>query len=215
MAPKVALADITTTTFDTNAAGGNGFYNGNGNPDGHFATTTLYAGTDTISLSLRGKYWNYVGPIIPSGNDYVCLSSTPTPAGPGQCNFDFSVATTGAFHIGDFSYLLSVQDLTTSKSITFNPLLLDNSYWNGGKTSTYSAGASGFENSEYLGSGWLGLGGWQSTDRVVVSLSAVSGGHNAAAEIGFNTSVPEPGVVILLLTMLAPLGLLARRKNLS
>jgi hypothetical protein len=61
------------------------------------------------------------------------------------------------------------------------------------------------------------LRGVMSGNQVAVYLSATptsSTEHTTgvSAEIGINTAVPEPGALVLLLTMLAPLGLLVRRK---
>lgn len=204
MAPQVVLADVTTT-YNTPAAGGHGFYNGTGNGDGSFTTTTAdYGATGSIILSLRGAQ-RYVGPITPTGNnDYVCSGSE-------SCNFEWSVATTPGFTIGDFSYDLLVSDLTTGKSFDFaggslsDPSKMDDSYWTGAKTKIYSADATGFQNSEYLGFGFMNLG-WSQSDQVVVTLSAVpNSGLQAdpSVTIGFNNSpsqVPEPASVVLALT---------------
>lgn len=204
--PQVAVADIMTT-YDTNAAGGNGFYNGTGNSDGSFTTTTAdYGAGGSISLSLRGAQ-RYVGPITPTGNnDYAC-------SGTEQCNFEWSVATaTGGPTIGDYSYDLTVTDLTSGKSFDFasggpsDPSKLDDSYWSGSKTSTYSAGATGFENSEYLGFAFLGLG-WSPNDQVVVTLTETPDNPSlpdASVTIGFNNSpaqVPEPTSIALAFTV--------------
>ena len=217
MAPGVALADVgdvITTVYNTNAAGGNGFYNGTGNVDGSFATTTGdFGGGNTVVLSLRGAN-RHTGPITPTNNnDYGC--SLASPSSPlGECNYEFAVATTGAYDIGAFSYLISVQDLTTSKSFTYDPIFPgnDNSYWKGGKTNVLVPLTTGMENSEFLGFSFLGLN-WNPNDQVAVYMSATSGSHSAAAEIGFNTAVPEPGAITLLVAMLVPLGFLARRRK--
>jgi hypothetical protein len=207
VSPRVALADAMVT-YNTLAAGGNGFYNGSGNIDGSFTTTTADYGTaGSIGLSLRGAD-RHVGPIAPTGNnDYVC-------SGTEQCNFEWSVATTGSFTIGSFTYDLTVSDLTTAKSFDFTSAGLDpsgltgldDSYEPGGKKVAYSASFTGFENSEYLGFGFLGLG-WNSTDQVVATLSATPKNTSLtdpSVTIGFNDSpaqVPEPTSIALALTV--------------
>jgi len=201
---QVAFADVMTT-YNTNAAGGNGFYNGTGNSDGSFTTTTADYGADgSIGLSLRGAQ-RFVGPISPTGNnDYAC-------SGTEQCNFEWSVATSGGLTIGDFTYDILVTDLTSGQSFDFaaagaDPSKLDDSYWNGGKTMTYSPTATGFENSEYLGFSFLGLG-WSPSDDVAVTLSAVPVDpllQDPSVTIGFNNSpaqVPEPTSIALALTV--------------
>jgi hypothetical protein len=215
LAPGVILADTSTTTFDTNAVGT--IYFGSGNSNGDFATTTYdFTAGGWISLSLRGAV-RTVGPITPSGNDYVCSVS-----GIQICNFEFSVATGGGLDLGNFNYSITIDDLSTLQSRTYDPLTFNtNTYWySGGATLTPGSvdNSTGFQNSEMLmalpAAGYALL---NSGDKVALYLTATdkTGGQTATVDMGFNTPVPEPGVVILLLTMMVPLGLLTRRKNLS
>lgn len=195
--PQVASADITT--FNTNAPGGQGVFNGTGGKDGGFTVT----GNAGFAIGLRGAQ-RTVGPIIPVGDDYTCVAGE-------QCNFDFSVATTNPLYapLSAFTYLLTVQDLTTHKSFSMDPTLLDNSYWgSSGKTSTKDlAHQTIFQNSEYLGFNFLGLN-WTPTDKVAVYLSASNSFTSHTAEIGFNTAVPEPSAVLLTVIFLGLSGLL-------
>ena len=201
--PQFASADITT--FNTNAPGGQGVFNGSGGVDGGFTVTA----TGDIAIGLRGAL-RTIGPITPVGNDYTCAAGQ-------SCNFDFSVA---GDHLAQFTYLLSVQDLTTNKSFSYDPVAPgnDNSYWgSSGKTSTEDlASQTIFQNSEYLGFSFLGLS-WHPTDQVAVYLSATPTDPNSSlkgttAEIGFNTTVPDGGMTLMLLGgVLAGVEALRRR----
>ena len=192
--PQFGLAD--DTTFDTNAPGGQGFFNGTGNVDGHFTV----ADSGSIAIGLRGAD-RFVGPITPAGNDYTC-----TAADANGCNYEFSVASSS---LADFTYLLSIQDLTSGKSVSYDPSGADDSYWDGAKTATKDFSKDTiFQNSEDLGFVFLGLN-WNPADKVIVSLSASTttpGLSGTTAEIGFNTAVPEPSAAILGIIFLGAVG---------
>ncbi len=213
LAPQIALAD--TWTFDANAPGGHGFYNGTGGVDGHFTTsTTDYGSGKTISLSLRGAT-RFVGPIAPiNSNDYLCAE--------GQaCNFDFSVSTTG-WSIKNFDYNLIIDDLTTGLNMHFDPRLIwDNSYWTTHKTWPYNSAATGFQNSEFFGSGIIQSHlSYSAGDQMLVTLSASPKDATLTdpwVSIGFNTTspVPEPSAIVLTFTVVGFLGFkhLRRRRQ--
>lgn len=183
IAPQAAFADVTT--FNQNL-GGNGVYYGTGNDDGNFTITLANYAGGTLQLGLRG-HEAFVGNITPTGgNNYACAS-------PKNCNFDYSVATTGSLHVGDFTYQIKIHDLDNGLTLAFDPLndVFDNTYWEGGETPVKNvATATGFQNSEPAGV--------YAYDRLEIYFSATSVADvTADVSMGFNTSVPEPSALVL------------------
>jgi hypothetical protein len=202
MAPKLVFADVTSA-YDVSLASP-GVYFGTGNPNGDFATTTAdYGSGNTMTVALRGAI--AFGPLIipTAGNDYAC-------SGAQLCSVQWSVATTGGLNVANCNYLLSIQDLTTGKSVSADPSL---SAWGNAKNSSI-----GFQNSEQLGFSFLQLPlDWQQTDSVAFYLSATPTGALGAdptVEMGFNTAVPEPSEVVLMSSFAGVLGfaVLLRRR---
>lgn len=192
------------TSFNQNLPGGTGFYNGTGNVDGNFTNMLAdYGGGNSVTASLRLAQ-RHVGPITPTiDNDYACQVAE-------QCNVEYSVYTTG-FHLSDFTYLLTIDDLTTGHSLSFDPLndIPDDSYWTanvGGVKSTTKDPTHevGFQNSEYLGFSFIStpLGTWSPTDKLLVTLALNPvGGAGLDPQVQMtvnNTAVPEPRTVALI-----------------
>lgn len=202
------------TQFDSTAAGGHGWYNGTGGVDGAFTTLVADYGPSfgTLSLSLRLAQ-RYVGPISPTAeNYYLC--------GPAMaCNVEWSVGTTGTFHLSDFNFSATINDTTTGKSVTFDPSMFDNSFWGpSGKTMVSDLShQTGFQNSEYLGFGFIKNPlGYVAGDTLLMSLSAVpknTAHPDPTVSMFVNTSaVPEPATYAMMGLGLAGLGLVRRRR---
>jgi hypothetical protein len=118
-----------------------GYINGTGNSNCHFTELTTTYGDGSITLAL-GVVLRYVGPVAPlsSTNDYtVPVGNAPVTHSGSAWGFPFSITTSGDLVVGDFTYLLTVQDLTLGTTGTLTPATLgDNTYYtpSGGKTST-------------------------------------------------------------------------------
>ena len=214
---SLSMEASVITSFDQNLPGSTGFYNGTGNVDGDFVNMLAdYGSGNTITASLRLAQ-RTVGPIAPSiDNNYNCQAAE-------QCNVEYSVYTTG-FHLADFTYALTIDDVTTGHSLSFDPLntIPDDSYWTadsgGSKTLVKNTATEvGFQNSEYLGFSFISmpLGGWTPTDQLIVTLAVtpVSGvSLDPQVQMTVNQSaVPEPASVGLIGFGLMSLGLMRRR----
>ena len=198
--PQTALADITQSFG--NLPDNIGFFAG-GNGDGYFTITTATYGTGSINLAVRG-FGRHVGPLPTNLDEYTCVAGQ-------QCNIDFSVSTTGALTLSDFTYSLDIWDLTTSRGTGFDPSAIPD---NAKETNI-------FQNSEWFGWSFINTPlNYQPTDQVLVTLSAnptnPAIGPDPSARIGFNvspSSVPEPSAVILTLTTVGLLGLKQLRRR--
>jgi hypothetical protein len=158
LAPRAALAD--TLLFDTSLAAP-GFYNGVGNQNLGFTTLTTTSG---IELGLGVQSRGLGGAFLPSPTnsaDYTVFTGGTLTPNRSLWNYDFSVnlGTTGTLASIQNSTLITVLDVTTGKSISYDPLTAlgdnaglhaDGTTVNG--TTGHSVGTDvGFQNSENLG----------------------------------------------------------------
>lgn len=206
------------TTYNTNAAGGHGFYSGTGGVDGGFTTTTNdYGNGNGISVSVRAAQ-RFVGPIIPTGNNYTCISGM-------QCNVDWSIEALGSMNLSNFTFNLTITSITNGNQfISFDPtnVLLGGSYWdpNTGEVMVWNPTVVGNQNSEYLGFQFIAnlLGGWTATDQVTAVLTATPNDNNlvgvsAQANINPSSDVPEPMSFVLMGAGLVGIAFLRRRSG--
>ena len=192
MVPKAVFADVTSAFDVPLAPPGIYFGTGNAGTNGAFATTTAdYGFGNSITVALRGAIAQGTPEAITptNGNDYACLDSQAL-----VCSVQWSVATTGALDVSNFSYFLSIQDLTTGKSVSADPSL--------SLFGNALDGTVGFQNSERLTFSFLQVPlQWQQSDQVAFYLSATPTSFSGAAptvDMGFNTAVPEPSQLLLM-----------------
>jgi len=107
-----------------------GYFNGTGNTDCCFTELTANYSGSTLNLAV-GVVLRYEGTVTPdSTNDYsVPDGNAPSPHSGSAWGFPFSIATSGALVLDDFTYLITITDTTRSTSVSFDPASLpDNVY---------------------------------------------------------------------------------------
>ncbi|HTS47484.1 MAG TPA: PEP-CTERM sorting domain-containing protein [Bryobacteraceae bacterium] len=191
-----------TITYDGSLASP-GFYNGTGNPNSGFTIDT----NGNLELGL-GANLRFVGPIDPSptnSNIYSApIGGDPSHSNDAYWDFEFSVNTQaggGTNTLSDYTFMLTILDVGTSTSNSFDPEAIpDNSYYGtGGKTvgSPPPVGAYGMQNAENLSfAGFLPGFNPNANDTYDFTLTAYSGVDLIASnEIIVNVgtgAVPEP-----------------------
>jgi hypothetical protein len=158
VAPGIAFAD--TLVFDTPLTAPPGFYNGTGNQNAGFTTLTT---DDGIELGLGVQSRGLGGAFLPTpgtANYFVPTGGTTTPPR-SLWNYDFSVNLgASGLTLQDIrnGTTITVQDTTTGKQISYQPLVIlpDNAGFNGTTTTNGATGGApltdiGFQNSENLG----------------------------------------------------------------
>ena len=144
-----------------------------------------------------------------------------------QWDFYYSINTEsggGSGTIGDYSYQLTITDMDTSASVTYNPLQNDDAYFDGAlvhnaNTNNNSAAVQNafvaIQNAGYPGFGFIFGSGVNLHHTYTVTLSALAHTQGAVADdltIRVN-GTPEPGTILTMLGSLGALGLFVRRRK--
>lgn len=203
--------------YDTNLAGG--VYFGSGNQNGHFVVAT----DNGIELGLRAR--TYLEPAMQGGSVYNFLTLG------GQLSFDWSFDTDGSTPLSQTA-LITITNLTTYSSASFNPALVFDNAKNG---------AGGYQNSWRLSFGFLNgenipLGGGMTLpalgdidydpnrdtsyaitftyDGVDTAGEAFSLADTIIVQQGIG-SLPEPGAWLLMIMGFGAAGAALRRRSRS
>jgi len=218
-------AASATPAYDTSLASP-GFYAGSGNPNSGFTVNTQ--GGVELGLGVHYRYGASVSPSPTTGNVYTVMDGGQ-PCYSTTCalwNVDFSVnlqagSNTG-LHLSDITASMTVTDVGTSSSVSFDPLALfpDDYGWNGGPTDNTAANNLstdwGFQNSENLAFFFPGFDPNKAdTYNIALSVSSKAGTSLGSVSETIN-AVPEPGTLPLFAAGLGLLGMLGwwtKRKN--
>jgi len=204
--------------------GGPGVYFGTGNPDGNFTVAT----SGPLQLGLKAITRGVAPPIVPSGIDYTYSPGHGANPVLSTWNFVFSV-NTGSNTLGDYTYQIHITDVTTGGTATFDPTsLLDNGQVDGlnvlcthNAACTYDPSATGIQNAENLGFGFLSsqLGGFNpnAADTYTITLSATAVAGGAVVNDTINVvPTPEPSSLIFLGTgLVSGIGTMLRRRRIA
>ena len=208
-----------TTAYDTSLVTP-GVYYGSGNTGTNYGLTVNTASGVELAL---GTILRFVGPALPSPtNGNVYYVPTGTSGGLALWDIVFSVnlqagSGNGGLVLSGINPLLTVTDLTTPGSFSFNPLgIPDNAGWNGSKNTailnlTTDYGFQNAENPSFA----VGFNPY-ANDTYVVTLSAgtAAGDTTSLGSVSEQiNATPLPAALPLFAGGLGLMGLLARRRK--
>jgi hypothetical protein len=224
-------ARADTLVFDTSLASP-GFYNGTGNQNVGFTTLTTSGGVElglgVQSRGLGGAFLPTPGTanyFVPTGETFSGSPLTPK----SLWNFDFSInlgssaLTLASIQNGT---LITIEDTTTLKSISFNPVNLpDNAGYAPGQTPTNGSGPTiplsdvGLQNSENLG---FNLDPAHNaafafnplaTDSYLITLTVKDGDATIGTLSETVSAVPEPSTWAMMILGFVGVGFMAYRRK--
>jgi hypothetical protein len=226
------LASASTIEYNQTLTG-NGFYAGNGNSAEHFATLT----DGNLQLAIRaGNRYTGDPVLVPVGDNYDYNNNENTDP-TKNWGFYYSIDTRaggGTGLIGDYSYTLTLVDQTAGQTFSYDPLVSDDSYYNGTGVhggngnntgvpegdANYSslndaaqAGYYGVQNANWPG--YFVVPSFDPSHTYSITLSALAHTQGAVAQdltIRVN-GTPEPGTILTMLGSLGALGLFVRRRK--
>jgi hypothetical protein len=222
LAVFAALPANASTTFYTSLVSPTsnpatpGCYYGTGCANAGFTVSS--DGTTELGLSALLRY---IGPAPAVGNDYTVPIGLLK--GYAIWDYSFSIDTrpngVGSATLSDYTYLLTLTDLTTSATNSFNPLSIpdDAVYGQGGVTTgvgspTTEWGAQNAENLSFPGVGLVGFNPY-ATDSYQVTLSEFSGSTLVNSDtIRVDAATPEPSTFFLFGSGLILLTFAARKR---
>jgi len=216
-ADTIYNASLASPTTDSSTqacyAGTSGCLNGG-------FTVSTQGGTELgLRAAIRGK-----GLAPEVGNSYTVplgtISGFPVYA---KWNYAFSIDTRpngiGTATLSSYTYLLTLTDLTTGATRSYNPLSIGDNYYYGAKGVTNTSTPTtewGAQNSENFNFGGLGTPGYNpnSTDGYQITLSEYSGSSLVNSDtILVNDTVPEPGTFLLFGTGLIAMAFICLRRE--
>lgn len=213
----LASAQGATLTYNTGLTDPPGTYFGSGNTNTGW---TVSQDNDGLELGLRA-HLRFIGDATSVGNEYyVPTGATTVPTKTGSAwGFAFSVNTnydgSSSNEVDDYSYLLSITNLNTLDSISFDPSLIPDNALNG---------TTGFQNAESLHFAFLGIPlnyDINAAHTYRIGLSAIPKSITSAIVspqefyIDVNVGqepVPEPGTYVMMGAGLLALTAIRRRK---
>jgi hypothetical protein len=228
LALAVALgtpASATTTTYDVSLASPTsnpatpGCYNGTGCLNAGY-TISMEDGTELgLNAVLR-----YIGPAPEVGDAYTVPVGTR--GGYALWDYSYSIDTQpdgiGSATLSDYTYLLTLTDLTTSTTSSFDPLSIPDDAVYGPSGHGYGVNSPstqwGAQNAENLSFPVVGIPGFNpnATDSYQVTLAEYSGGTLVNSDtIDVTATTPEPGTFFLFGAGLIGLGFVGRKRWLA
>lgn len=211
-----------TTTYDVSLASPTsnpatpGCYNGTGCANAGYTVSTV----DGTELGLNAVI-RYIGPAPEVGDAYTVPAGTR--GGYAIWDYSYSIDTRpngiGSATLSDFTYLLTLTDLTTSTTSSFDPLSVPDDAVYGPSGHGYGVNSPstqwGAQNAENLSFPVVGIPGFNpyATDSYQVTLAEYSGGTLVNSDtIDVTATTPEPGTIFLFVGGLMGLGLVGRKR---
>ena len=198
-----------TTIYDTSLASPSnpatpGCYNGSGCENAGFTVST--DGTTELGLSAIIRH---VGPAPEAGDEYFVPAGTS--GGYAIWDYTFSIDTQpngiGSATLSSYTYQLTLTDLTTNATLSFNPLTIPDNALHG------SSGAQNSENFSFSGVGTPGFNP-NLQDDYQITLSEYSGISLVNSDsIQVDAESPEPGTFFLFGAGCIGIAFLARNRG--